>query len=102
MDIQGKTVIAYSGAVITDTTKIDYYNKGWFVPSKAEWAAFADMAYTKMGVTTSNIGDYGLHAYCWTSARYNAYNAYYVDFRNGEITNYNVKRDYSARLGATF
>ena len=41
----------------------------WFVPSKAEWAAFGDFLYTKLKVTTENYGNYGLKDYYWSSAQ---------------------------------
>ena len=51
----------------------------WFVPSRAEWSAFGDFAYTDMGVTTGNYGNFGLSAYYWSSSQggmATAYGAY--------------------------
>ena len=98
--IQGKTVDD-KGNITTDETK-NYVSKGWYVPSKAEWAAFGDMAYTKMGVTTSNYTDYGLQRNYWASAQHDAYDTYFAGFGGGGIGGRTVNGSYSARLGATF
>ena len=98
--IQGKTVDD-KGNITTDETK-NYVSKGWYVPSKAEWAAFGDMAYTKMGVTTRNYPDYGLQGNYWASAQYFTRSTYYADFGIGSISNSTVDSIGSARLGATF
>lgn len=48
--------------------------KGWFVPSKSELAAFADK--------------YSLYGeYLWTSSQYDAYSAYYMDYYTGFFEN---------------
>ena len=75
----------------------------WFVPSKSEWAAFGDMTYTKIGVTTGNYSNYGLKSIYWSSAQCNAnaacgpyfYGGYFV---GGDSVAY---RGY-VRLSATF
>ena len=74
----------------------------WFVPSKAEWAAFGDMTYTKIGLTTSNYGNYGLKNYYWSSAQGNAYDAYSAYFSNGNMGSNNVNNFDYVRLSATF
>ena len=79
--IQRKTVND-SEEVTTDTTKINYYSKGWFVPSKAEWAAFGDMLTTKKGFISdyghgnSNYAIYGLQEGYFSSV--NSSNGYYA------------------------
>ena len=105
--IQGKTVDD-KGNITTDETK-NYVSKGWYVPSKAEWAAFGDMAYTKMGVTTSNYPDYGLQGDYWASAQSGEGDTFGADVGSGYIFSYNIDSYGSvarcilnARLGATF
>lgn len=79
------------------------YGKTWFVPSKAEWAAFGDMCWTQVRMTTSTFMDYGLSYYYWTSAQRNNYGAYEADFRNGYIgLNGNANMINSVRLSTTF
>ena len=74
----------------------------WFVPSKAEWAAFGDFAYTKMGVDTKNYVNYGLQDYYWSSSQHTTDIAYFAYFSVGYIrTNY-VNNFYYVRLSATF
>ena len=74
----------------------------WFVPSKAEWAAFGDMTYTKMGVTTSNYHNYGLTDYYWSSTQFSADYACSVYFNDGGIGSYPVNNFEGVRLSATF
>ena len=74
----------------------------WFVPSKAEWAAFGDFAYTKMGVDAKNYVNYGLQDYYWSSSQHTTDIAYFAYFSVGYIrTNY-VNNFYYVRLSATF
>lgn len=74
----------------------------WFVPSKAEWAAFGDFAYTKMGADTKNYVNYGLQDYYWSSSQHTTDIAYFAYFSVGYIrTNY-VNNFYYVRLSATF
>lgn len=74
----------------------------WFVPSKAEWAAFGDMTYTKIGLTTSNYGNYGLKNYYWSSAQYNTSSAYCAYFLDGDMDYFGVNDNNYVRLSATF
>lgn len=74
----------------------------WFVPSKAEWAAFGDMTYTKIGLTTSDYGNYRLKNYYWSSAQNNTYGAYDAGFSGGYMSYGNVTNLNSVRLSATF
>ncbi len=41
-------------------------NNGWFVPSRAEWAAFGG----ELGMTSSNYGNFGLSHCYWSSSQY--------------------------------
>ena len=74
----------------------------WFVPSKAEWAAFGDMTYTKMGVTTGNYPNYGLKTRYWSSAQYHASDACIAYFSSGTIGCGDVNSNSYVRLSATF
>ena len=77
-------------------------NDGWFVPSKSEWAAFGDMATTKLGLTTSNYSTYGLSSWYWSSSQFNAQSAYRARFDYGYMHYSSVDYSYYVRLSATF
>ncbi len=72
--------------------------KGWFVPSRAEWAAFAE----ELGITSSNYSSKGLSDWYWSSSQcttYNSWNAYLsVDY----MYHYDVYIGSCVRLSATF
>lgn len=75
----------------------------WFVPSKAEWAAFGDYLYTKLGVTTGTYGNYGLSSYYWSSSQFSTKSAYSTHFDEEYIIYSTVYRsNYYVRLSATF
>jgi len=71
-------------------------NKGWFVPSSKEWAAFAK----NIGVTTSNYSSKGL-GWSWSSSQCNANFAYYIDF-SGYVSYSSVDGNNYVRLATTF
>lgn len=73
-------------------------SKGWFVPSRAEWAAFAQ----ELGITSSNYTTYGLSYYYWSSSQGNAINAWSASFNGGYINDFDVINNFSVRLSATF
>lgn len=76
----------------------DEVAKGWFVPSRGEWSAFAD----NLGITDENYGDYGLSAYYWSSSQNNSNNACNAAFNLGCI-NFNDVNYYNyVRLSTTF
>ena len=74
----------------------------WFVPSKAEWAAFGDFLYTKLGVTTENYENFGLERDYWSSAQHTKGLAYCAWFSNGRMYHNYVIINYHVRLSATF
>ena len=74
----------------------------WFVPSKAEWAAFGDMTYTKMGVTGSNYSNYGLKVNYWSSANCSELGAYGTAFCFGVLDRFSVECNEYVRLSSTF
>ena len=74
----------------------------WFVPSKAEWSAFGDYLYTKLGVTTENYGNYGL-SYCyWSSSQIDAGYAYGASFGTNYMYYDTVDNFGYVRFSATF
>ena len=76
----------------------DINNPTWFVPSRAEWSAFAD----NLGITSDNYPDYGFSLWCWSSSQGNPYNALYAYFISGRMLLDDVDIDKSVRLCATF
>ena len=78
----------------------DQVNKGWFVPSKSEWAAFGG----ELGITTSNHAGYGLNNIYWSSSQNYTNLAYKANFIAGGINNGNVDNDNKTyvRLSTTF
>lgn len=78
--------------------------KGWFVPSKSEWAAFLGEVYEPLNITTDTYDDYGLSMMCWSSTQYPNYSAYCVNLYNGLIRGevVNNSSDVYVRLATTF
>ena len=74
----------------------------WFVPSKAEWAAFGDMTHTKMGVTTNNYVDYELKEWYWSSAQGYPFYAYGGSFKYCYVDGNSVNLNNYVRLSAIF
>lgn len=72
--------------------------KGWFVPSKAEWSAFAE----ELGITSSNYTSKGLSNYCWSSSQLDAYDAWGARFGYGCMNGDGVNSYGCVRLSATF
>ena len=94
----------------TTGTKADIWNiiedkvkDGWFVPSKAEWAAFASYLNTsKTSTDTNYYVNYGLNSWCWSSSQYDDNYAWFVYFGNGCVFGNGVSNAYGLRLCATF
>lgn len=76
--------------------------KGWFVPSISEWAAFGGEVLEPLNITSSNYDDYGLSSFCLSSSQLNTFNAYGASFSYGEISGTNVRHTNYVRLAATF
>lgn len=72
--------------------------KGWYVPSKSEWSAFA----AQLGIYPSIYGDYGLRDYYWTSSQESRNYVYVGVFGNGAIGSDGVNGAYYVRLGTNF
>lgn len=73
-------------------------NKGWFVPSRGEWAAFA----SNLSINSSNYSSKGLSNYCWSSSQSGTYTAWNASFGNGYMDRRNVNDYGYVRLGTTF
>ena len=83
------------------------YQQGWYIPSRGEWAAFADYFTNKTDLetklTTSNYNiTYGLSSWYWSSSQNGMSTAWRVTFTSGIMINDNVNSSYSVRLGVTF
>ena len=77
----------------------DEVSKGWFVPSKSEWAAFG----AAFDITRSNYSSkYGLSNFYWSSSQNNTDGAYLARFDYGYIGYSNVSTIGSVRLATTF
>ena len=81
----------------------DKANEGWFVPSRAEWAAFASYLNTSKTSGDANYYvNYGLSSWYWSSAQTNANYAYSVFFYYGDMGSDDVYDNYGVRLASTF
>ena len=77
----------------------DINNPTWFVPSKAEWSAFAD----NLGINEDNYPDYGLGDWYWSSSQCNPSNAWNVSFYFGYMIYGNMTDNLGfVRLSTTF
>ena len=83
------------------------YQQGWYIPSRGEWAAFADYFTNKTDLetklTTSNYDiTYGLSGYYWSSSQRYTGSAWVVGFDDGLMDYDYVNSNYDVRLGVTF
>ena len=77
----------------------DEVARGWFVPSKSEWAAFG----AAFEITSSNFSNtYGLSLTYWSSSQRNTRSAYGANFIRGNISNLAVNGIFYVRLATTF
>lgn len=77
----------------------DEVARGWFVPSKSEWAAFG----AAFEITSSNFSNtYGLSNGYWSSSQSTTDGAYSAGFGRGDIRSGNVGNASSVRLATTF
>ena len=74
----------------------------WFVPSKAEWAAFGDFAFKTMGVNKYTYSYFGLSYEYWSSTQYDADGIYIMYCGRGSMYFEYVNDTYYVRLSATF
>ena len=81
----------------------DKVKEGWFVPSKAEWSAFASYLNTsKTSTDTNYYVNYGLSNWYWSSSQSSNNNAWDVNFYGGYLSYNVVTNTGSLRLCATF
>ena len=76
----------------------DEVGKGWFVPSKSEWAAFG----AAFEITGGNYITFGLRGGYWSSSQYSTGGAYYAGIDYGNIYYYGVIGNFYVRLATTF
>ena len=72
--------------------------KGWFVPSKAEWAAFAE----ELGITKDNHKNFGLSDWYWTSSQNSTNLVWRIDFSTGYLDVNDVNGFRCVRLSVIF
>ena len=81
----------------------DKVKEGWFVPSKAEWSAFASYLNTsKISTYTNYYVNYGLNNWYWSSSQGGNGSAWSVRFDGGYLFNFTVNDPIRLRLCATF
>ena len=81
----------------------DKVKEGWFVPSRAEWAAFASYLNTsKTSAETNYYVNYGLNNSSWSSSQDTNSDAWNVNFNNGYMYSQYVNTTTSLRLCTTF
>lgn len=78
-------------------------NEGWFVPSKAEWAAFAgELGISKDSSNEKYYENFGLSDYYWSSSQDSANRAWFAYFFNGFMYSSFINYYGYVRLSATF
>ena len=81
------------------------YAKGWYIPSRGEWTAFADYLANREEnpLTTSNYNSaYGLSYSYWTSSQYDEASASRISFDYRVVISSYVGNVFYVRLGYTF
>ena len=73
-------------------------NKGWYVLSREELAAFGG----NLSINKSNYTSKGLSTCYWSSSQYNTNDAWYASFSNGCVRSDYVNNNDYVRLGTTF
>ena len=91
---------AYGDQVDTDMWKAiqTQVNKGWFVPSKEEWSAFAN----NLSIDKTNYVNHSLSDYCWSSSLEGKDGAWYADFLDGYVSLDDINGIHFVRMSATF
>ena len=73
--------------------------EGWYVPSRAEWATFADA----FNITSSNYNDeFELSTIYWSSSQRTTSRVWFVSFNYGCMYDYYDYDYHYVRLGGTF
>ena len=91
---------AYGNQADTDMWKViqTQVNKGWFVPSREEWSAFAK----NLSIDKVNYVNYNLSDYCWSSSLNDENHAWIADFIDGYMNGGDFNYSSFVRLSATF
>ena len=91
---------AYGNQADTDMWKViqTQVNKGWFVPSKEEWSAFAQ----NLSIYSTNYVNHKLSDYCWSSSLDYENDAWFARFDSGYVGILSIDYDHYVRLSATF
>ncbi len=77
----------------------DKVEDGWFVPSRAEWAAFG----YAFGLTSSTRGKFGLSDHYWSSSLHTTRYAWYANYFSGFLYDAKLTSDtICVRLATTF
>ena len=103
---------SYEGALQDDQDIWKYieekYQDGWYVPSREEWAAFADYLQKRtenpviFGVEGNYNSLYGLSSTYWSSSQTNTESADYAGFNGALMIGIGVNYSLPVRLGITF
>ncbi len=76
---------------------------GWFVPSRAEWAAFGgELGISKDSSNEKYYRNFGISDYYWSSSQYDANWAWNTLFGFGHVNRNKVNNHDFVRLSATF
>ena len=76
---------------------------GWFVPSKAEWSAFAgELGISKDSSNEKYYGNFAVSDYYWSSSLGSTDGAWFVWFDDGYMFRGDVNGNNYVRLSATF
>ena len=91
---------AYGNQADTDMWKViqTQVNKGWFVPSKEEWSAFAK----NLSIDSTNYANYKLLDCYWSSSLDGKNQAWRALFDHGYMYSTTINYDHCVRLSATF
>ena len=75
-----------------------HIDKGWFIPSRTEWAAYAG----NLKIDKTNYPTKGVSNWYWASSQYNTERAWAITFYYGSLFGGEVKNDYHLRLSKVF
>ena len=79
------------------------YNEGWFIPSRAEWAEFANEIGGDTPITKDNyFSTYGLNIRNWSSSQSDANRSWYANFSTGISEAFVSNTTYTVRLATIF
>ena len=73
-------------------------DKGWFIPSRAEWAAFGE----ELKISQEKYADYELSPYYWTSSQRNSNLVWGASIDDQYVYDGKVNNNYYVRLSAMF